>query len=75
MVDHIIRVILTYTCVHTHVHRAEVLAAEIKELQGEMADYNTVRLGSVERCLHVDTYIVHYNDQLIRHYNGWWLLS
>ena len=33
------------------VYRAEVLAAEIRELQGEMADYNTVRLGSVERCL------------------------
>ena len=66
--------ILTCTCIHTHVHRAEVLAAEIKELQGEMADYNTVCLGSVERCLH-DTYIVHYNDQLIRHYNGWWQLS
>ena len=32
-------------------YRAEVLAAEIRELQGEMADYNTVRLGSVERCL------------------------
>ena len=50
--------ILTYTCIHTHVHRAEVLAAEIKELQGEMADYNTVRLGSVERCLHDTLYII-----------------
>ncbi len=26
------------------VSRAEQLAAEIKELQGEMADYNTVRI-------------------------------
>ena len=62
---------------HIHVRRAEVLAAEIKELQGEMADYNTVCLGSVERCLHDNTCIVHYNDQLqlIRHYNGWWQLS
>ena len=42
----------THTHTHTYVYRAEVLAAEIKELQGEMADYNTVRLGSVERCLY-----------------------
>ena len=25
-----------------YIHRAEVLAADIKELQGEMADYNTL---------------------------------
>ena len=34
----------------------------------EMADHNTVRLGSVERCLYDDTYIVHYNDPLYRPY-------
>lgn len=31
---------LTFSC---GVSRAEQLAGEIKELQGEMADYNTVR--------------------------------
>ena len=40
------------SCTSPCVYRAEVLAAEIRELQGEMADYNTVRLRDVERCLY-----------------------
>lgn len=31
-----------FVCEHHLLHRAEVLAGEIRELQGEMADYNTL---------------------------------
>lgn len=39
------------TCTYISFNRAEVLAAEVEDLRGELADYNTVRHSIVQTII------------------------
>ena len=39
------------TCTYISFNRAEVLAAEVEDLRGELADYNTVRHSIIQTII------------------------